>query len=163
VVWCGSSLTYRGLRGGEALLPFKAAEQLGEVSGGEPPIERFGQLLVAALELEEPCLHVSQVGEVVRREDLALDHREVDLDLVEPRAVDRQVDEPQVAMPGPEPLGALGPRWAESLSTIQNTRRAEVYGSVAITCATSRSKETMMVTSSHHPNRATRCTSSAAR
>ena len=39
---------------------------------------------------------VVEVGEVVGREDFALDDREVDLGLVEPAGVDRGVDEDQV-------------------------------------------------------------------
>ena len=47
---------------------------------------------------------VGDVGEVVRLEHLALDDREVDLDLVEPAGVQRQVDEDEVRPAPLEPL-----------------------------------------------------------
>src|ERR1700687_4149874 len=41
--------------------------------------------------------------------------------------------------------GARSPRWDEPLSTIQNTRRAERYGSWLITSSTSRPKAALPV------------------
>ena len=67
-----------------------------EVGGGELPLEWGGDLLVAAAEREEVALERVEVGEVVGRENLALDDREVDLGLVEPAGVDRGVDGDQV-------------------------------------------------------------------
>ena len=55
-----------------------------EVGAGELPLERLGDLLVAATEREELLLERGEVGEVVGREHLALHDREVDLGLVGP-------------------------------------------------------------------------------
>ena len=45
---------------------------------------------------EQAILDGGEVGEVVGREDLALDDAEVGLDLVEPAGMDRRVDEDDV-------------------------------------------------------------------
>src|SRR6266540_3502450 len=55
------------------------------------------------------------------------------------------------------------PRWEGPLSTTQNTRRAEAYGSWAMTSPTSRPKGAIPVCSSHRPKSLARCTSHAAR
>jgi hypothetical protein len=55
------------------------------------------------------------------------------------------------------------PRCEEPLSTIQNTRRAEAYGSMVMTCSTRRANGAMPVLGSHRPNARARCTSHAAR
>src|SRR5215218_3001929 len=55
------------------------------------------------------------------------------------------------------------PRWLEPLSTIQNTRVAEAYGSVVMTCSTSLPKGSMPVDGSQRPNSRAWCTSQAAR
>ena len=60
------------------------------------PLEGRGDLLVAAAEGEEVLLEGVEVWEVVGGDDLALDHGEVDLGLVEPAGVDRGVDDVQV-------------------------------------------------------------------
>src|SRR5208283_5895875 len=89
--WSGGERDWRFVRG---LL--EAFEQRGELGAGEVPLERFGDLVVAALELAERVGESGGVLEVVGVEDLALDDRVVDLDLVEPAAVDGGVDEDQV-------------------------------------------------------------------
>src|SRR6266480_6031065 len=50
-------------------------------------------------------LHLTEVGEVVRCEDLALHDREEDLDLVQPRRMHGQMNEPEPAVPLLEPSG----------------------------------------------------------
>ena len=57
-----------------------ACEQDAQVGLGELPLERGGDLLVVVLEREQARLDRGEVGEVVGREDFALDDREVDLD-----------------------------------------------------------------------------------
>jgi hypothetical protein len=87
--------------GGQA--PRRARElrqEYGQVATGEGPLEWGGRLLVVGLKPEEPILDGGQAGEVIGREDLALDDREVDLDLVEPTRVDRGVHQRE-----PGPLG----------------------------------------------------------
>src|SRR5215207_820473 len=82
----------------------KAREELVEIAAGELPGERLGHLLVASLEGDEAFGQSIEVGEVIWSEKLALNHREVDLDLVEPGSVSRKMDESQV---GPLPLQTL--------------------------------------------------------
>ena len=53
------------------------------------------------LESDEALLEFGQAREIIRGEDLALNNRKVDLDLVEPTGVDRSVYEDRV-----RPLGA---------------------------------------------------------
>src|SRR5712691_6348987 len=82
----------------------EAVEELGEVLAGEAPVERFRDLVVAALELVEGAGEGGGAVEVVGVEQLALDDRVVDLDLVEPAGVDGQVDEDEVAPAALEPI-----------------------------------------------------------
>jgi hypothetical protein len=103
----------------------ESAGEAVEVGAGELPLERGGDLLVAAAELEQGALKGVEVGEVVGGDDLALHDGEVDFGLVEPAGVDWGVDEGQVR---PGALEAVEierlPRCAEPLSTITNTRWA---------------------------------------
>src|SRR5215208_4374222 len=75
-----------------------------EITAGELPGERLGDSLVAFLKGDEAFAQDLEIGEVVRSEDLALNHREVDLDLLEPGGMSGKVDEPQV---GPRSLKAF--------------------------------------------------------
>jgi hypothetical protein len=74
----------------------EACYEVGEVLVGEGPVKRLGDLVVMALERVEAIDDRLEPVEVVGREDLALDDREHDLDLVQPRRVGRQVHEDQV-------------------------------------------------------------------
>ena len=49
--------------------------------------------LIVELEGEEALFEFGQRSEIVRGEDLSLNDREVDLNLIEPTGVDRSVDE----------------------------------------------------------------------
>src|SRR5437879_13624492 len=80
------------------VLGSKALEQIGEVGSGELPLEGLGQDLVPSLEGEDVGGEIVERGSVRRGEDLALKDREVDLDLVQPAGVDRQVDGHQVGV-----------------------------------------------------------------
>src|SRR5579859_6609355 len=71
-------------------------EEPARVVSGESPVERIGQVVVAVLEGGEPVGDLVEVEKVVGGDDFALDDEEDDLDLIQPRRVDRQVDEPQV-------------------------------------------------------------------
>src|SRR6266511_1008234 len=82
----------------------KAFEERVEVRSRELPLERPGEDLVVGPEGEDPGGELLERGRVGRREHLALEDAEVDLDLVEPRRVDRQVDEAKVRMGPLEPL-----------------------------------------------------------
>ena len=70
-----------------------ALQELVQVGAGEPPVEGFGDGVVAGFERGEAVADLAQVGEVVRADDLALDDGEVDLSLVRPGGVDGQVDQ----------------------------------------------------------------------
>jgi len=75
----------------------------------------------------------------------------VDLDLVEPAGVYRQVDEDEVR---PAPLEAVDGFLAAVRGAVvddQKTRRAEAYGSLVITCQTSRSKASIPPLGSERP------------
>ena len=79
-------------------------DEPGEVGSSELPFERLGEDLVPVLEGEDPGGELIERGGGGRREDLALEDAEVDLDLVEPAGMDRQVDEAQGGMLALEPL-----------------------------------------------------------
>src|SRR5215212_233691 len=74
----------------------ESAKKPVEVGLGVAPVERGGGLLVAALEGQQASFDLVQVGEVVGRQHFALHDGEVDLDLVQPGSVHRQVDQAQV-------------------------------------------------------------------
>jgi hypothetical protein len=76
---------------GERVLGGDAFREVGEIGAGELPLEGLGCDLVAAFEVEEPLFDFGEVSEVVGGEDLALDDREVDLDLTGPRGCGKQV------------------------------------------------------------------------
>ncbi len=88
-----------------------------QVAARESPFERRGGPFIVDLDGEEALFESGQRREVVRRENLSLHNREVDLDLVEPtgaEAFDRLlapvsgtvVDDPEDAVSGP--VGLLG-------------------------------------------------------
>ena len=66
------------------ILRTHSCDQRVEFDAGELPFERPRDALEVALEVREPLGDRLQAREVVWRERLALDDREVDLDLVEP-------------------------------------------------------------------------------
>ena len=73
----------------------EADEELVEIVAAELPVEGFGHRVVALLERGEPFADLVEVGEVVGVDDFALHDGEVDLALIQPGGVHRQVDEPQ--------------------------------------------------------------------
>jgi len=74
---------------------------------GELPPEGHSVLLVAAFEREEALLDLIQAREVVGGERLALDEREVDLHLVQPRGVDGYVHKVEVRPSGRQSFDGL--------------------------------------------------------
>src|SRR5919109_2070538 len=85
-------------------------EQRDEIAAREGPLERLRRVDVVLLEAKEPLPNGPERGEVIRREDLALDDGEVDLDLIEPARVDGGVDEHKFRPLGLQPRhGALAP------------------------------------------------------
>ncbi len=88
-----------------------------------------------ALEGVERACELGNADEVVRVEQLALDDREVDLDLVEPVRVQRQVDKeevrPAAAMPDTSSTdGKRGPRRIEDTLrlSLQRLGRTQLVG-----------------------------------
>ena len=92
--------TARERRGPSTRLPLLVISQSlreeSQVVPGEHPLEGCSGLLVATLEGDEAVRDLGKVLEVVRGEDLALDDAEEDLDLVQPRSVNGQLDEGRV-------------------------------------------------------------------
>jgi hypothetical protein len=66
-----------------------------EVMAREGPLERAGDLAVVVAEGEQSLAERVRRVEVVGGQRLALDDREVRLELVQPGRVDRQVDQPR--------------------------------------------------------------------
>src|SRR5215216_4546174 len=71
-------------------------EQRVEVGAREGPVERLGDLAVVIFECRDPGRERVEIGEVVGGQGLALQDREEDLDLVQPRRMDRQMDQARV-------------------------------------------------------------------
>src|SRR5436190_14027253 len=85
-------------------------EQRGEIAAREGPPERLRRVDVVFLEAKKPLTDRTERTEVIRREDLALDDGEIDLNLIEPAGVDGGVDEHELRPPGLQPrAGAVAP------------------------------------------------------
>ena len=68
-------------------------EERRQIAASKTPMERRRSTLVVRLKSEQPLLEFGQRRNVVGGENLPLDYREEDLDLVEPTGMDRGVDE----------------------------------------------------------------------
>ena len=66
------------------LLEGQFGHEAGQILTRELPLERGGGLLVPLLESQDAILHGEERVEIVRRQHLALENREVDLDLIQP-------------------------------------------------------------------------------
>ena len=86
-----------------------AAIELGkervQVTTREGPLEWFGGPLVASLEGHHVPLQIGKALEVARGKQLALNDREVDLDLIEPTGVNRRMNQNDA---GPSDSKAVG-------------------------------------------------------
>ena len=82
----------RSLGGRGEGLGFQLVHKDSEVLPGESPFERGGEPFVARLECQESVLKLDERNEVIWRQHLALNDREVDLDLIEPTRVYGCVD-----------------------------------------------------------------------
>ena len=96
-----------------------------EVCLGVAPVERAGGGVVSGLEGKQPVFESGEVSEVGGLDDLALHDGEVDLDLVQPGRVDREVDEYGGGQASRIRSTDAWPAWEDPLSTTQNTLRAE--------------------------------------
>src|SRR5712691_796781 len=96
----------------QPLLGSELRQEGRQILSGERPLKWHGGLLIVILKAEQAVLDRGERGEVVGGQDLALDDREVDLDLIEPTGVDGRVDEHEVrptgAEPSPRPLAPVG-------------------------------------------------------
>jgi hypothetical protein len=73
-----------------------------QITAREGPFERFGGALVAGLEGHHVPLQIGQTLEVGGGEQLALNDREIHLDLIEPTGVNRGMNQDDVGPPGAE-------------------------------------------------------------
>ena len=80
-------------------------EEYVQVTASKGPLERFGGRLIPGLEGHQVSLQIGQALEVTRRKQLALNDREVDLDLVEPTGVNRSVNKNDVGPSGSKAIG----------------------------------------------------------
>ncbi len=135
-----------------------AGAKLGEVVAGELPLERSSGRLIAALEFSQALLDLSQIGEVVGSEGLALDHREVDLHLIEPGGMYRSMD---AALR--QALHGSLPSMRAAVVDHPEHPPTEAEGSVSMTWSTRRANGAMPVVDSQRPKTLARCTSQAAR
>ena len=88
--------------GGETIgFLLELGKQAVKIVAGEGPLEGPGGFLIALLEAHDLAFESGRRGEVVGIEDLALDNREIDLDLIEPAGMHRGVDENYVWPFGP--------------------------------------------------------------
>ena len=90
-----------------------------ELGPGEGPLERPGDGAVVLAEVHQVPGEFWQGGEVVRGQRFSLHDREVDLDLVQPRGVHGEVDQPGVRVCLGIRLTEVLPAWLEPLSTTQ--------------------------------------------
>jgi len=76
-------------------------EEFVEVLAGELPFEGLSRGCPVVLKLQEALSDSVEVGKIIRGQDLPLDDREVDFDLVEPTGMNRRMHQRQagVAIP----------------------------------------------------------------
>ena len=75
---------------------FKSIQEVAQVATRKLPSEGPSDLFVVALEAQDAVLELVGGSEVVRGEHLPLEHRVVDLDLVEPTGMHGRVHEHEV-------------------------------------------------------------------
>src|SRR5258706_604665 len=91
VLWPISSVTYSGCLAEGFLMRVDLGEQCFQVLAAELPLERASGGAVVILEAQQTIFDFSQGPEVIGCEHLALNNREVHLDLVEPAGVHRRM------------------------------------------------------------------------
>jgi hypothetical protein len=90
-----------------------------ELGAGEGPLERFGDGAVVLAEVHQLAGEFGEGREVVRCQGLALDDREVDLDLVQPGGVPGRWISLAFGYALAIRLTEVFPAWLEPLSTTQ--------------------------------------------
>src|SRR5438128_12414954 len=78
-----------------------------EIPTGESPVERDGDLLIVMLKGKQTFLDLGQRREIIGDKDLALDDREVNLDLIQPTGMQWGVHQHHRRPLGAESVGGL--------------------------------------------------------
>ena len=86
-----------------------------KVTAREGPLEWFGGPLVASLEGHHLPLQIGQALEVARGKQLALNDREVDLDLIEPTGVNRRMNQNDGGPSGSKAVGSASTTMAGTI------------------------------------------------
>ena len=126
-------------------------DQIVEVGAGEFPLEGRGDGLIVVLETKQAILDISERGEVIGGEGLALHDGEVDLDLVEPTGVDRAVDEDEIWESRLKSLDRGLAAMGGAIVDDPEHAAGVAVGRLAMTWATRRSKGSMPVVCSQRP------------
>ena len=83
-------------------------EELGEILTSELPLEGPGRGLPVILKIQEAFSDGVEIGKIIGCQDLPLDNREVDFDLVEPTGMDGGMHEPQAGVEMAKALNGSG-------------------------------------------------------
>ena len=73
-----------------------AGEHFSQIGSRKLPFERLGDRFIIDLEVQEALGHGRQRWKIVWREDISLHDGEVDLDLIEPTGMHRQMHQLQI-------------------------------------------------------------------
>jgi len=82
----------------------ESLDEFVEIVACELPFKRLSDGLIVTLEALETVGQDFQGVEIIWREHLSLNNREVDLDLVEPTGMDGTMDHPEVGVATLQPL-----------------------------------------------------------
>src|SRR5712691_4449081 len=80
-------MTYSSSRGRPLLCERESGEQRGQILSRKRPFERARSSVVVVLKAEQCGLKSGEISEIARGQHLALDDREIDLDLIQPTGV----------------------------------------------------------------------------
>src|SRR5437667_135867 len=97
-------MTYSPSGGRPLRLAGESGQQCGQMLARERPLERARRAFVSMLEPEQGGFERGEVREVAGRQDLALDHGNVDLDLIQPARMNGREDRDQVRPLALQPL-----------------------------------------------------------
>jgi len=94
---------------------FEFGEECVQIAACEGPLEGFGGPLIAGLEGHHVALQVGLALEITRGEQLALNDREVRLDLVEPTGMNRRMNQNDVGPSGSKAIGGASTTVARTI------------------------------------------------
>jgi hypothetical protein len=115
------------------------------------------------LKREETLFEIGQGSEIVRGEDLSLNNREVDLNLIEPTGMSRSMDENGVGPLGAEAVGSFLTPMSGAVVHDPEDATCRLVGLLLMTSLTRRSTGAMPFSNSHRPKTLARWTSQAAK